>query len=228
MNRPAAERTTAGDHLVEHGPEREDIGPRICRFALRLFGRHVGGSAEDRAFLGLKVLSHTRGPGSDALVHRRVVDGIGQLREAEIENFDRPLVAGRAQHDVGRLEVAMENACRVRGGQRVGYLHTVLQRVADTQPAVANHGGERRTGDVLHRHEVDALGLTDVVDSNDVRVIQRGRGSRLLDESFPALWVDRAIRAEELDGDGPAEPRIERTVDDAHAAFTNRRQDLVV
>ena len=82
----------------------------------------------------------------------------------------------------------MEDAGRVRCRQRVRDLNGVLQRVLDTQSGCAPMTSASDVpGDVLHRDEVDALGLSDVIDRDDVRVIQRGGGSGFLDESLPAL-----------------------------------------
>ena len=89
----------------------------------------------------------------------------------------------------------MKNAGGVRGRQRVRDLHRVLQPVTDAQPASSDHVGERRAGDVLHRDEVDAVVLPDVVDRDDVRMIQGGGGSCLLNEALPTLAVDRAHQA---------------------------------
>ena len=44
----ALERPVAGQHLVEHDAEREDVRPRVDLAAPRLLGGHVGDRAEDR------------------------------------------------------------------------------------------------------------------------------------------------------------------------------------
>ena len=59
-------------------------------------------------------------------------------------------------------------------------------------------------------------------------MIERGGGSGLVDEALSALFADRSVVPEQLDGDGPSEAHVDRTVDDAHAAFTDRRQYLVM
>jgi len=48
-------RAARGQHFVEHGAERENVAARIHRLALRLLGRHVGGSAYDGAFFRPRV-----------------------------------------------------------------------------------------------------------------------------------------------------------------------------
>ena len=45
----AAERTPAGDHLVQGDAEGENVGPMIERRSLRLLGRHVGDGSENDA-----------------------------------------------------------------------------------------------------------------------------------------------------------------------------------
>jgi len=47
----------------------------------------------------------------------------------------------------------------------------------------------RLTGHVLHGDEVDAVGLVDVIDRDDVRVIERRRCLRFLDEAALSLRV---------------------------------------
>ena len=47
----AREGLAAGRHLVEHGAEREDVGPRVGFFSFELLGRHVLERAEDRSRL---------------------------------------------------------------------------------------------------------------------------------------------------------------------------------
>jgi len=46
------EDTLAGNHFIQHGPERPDVGPLVDDFAARLLGRHVGCGAEDDTHAG--------------------------------------------------------------------------------------------------------------------------------------------------------------------------------
>ena len=219
------ERAAARDHFVEHGTEGKDIGSRVRRFSLDLFGSHVSRGAQDRPFLGLRALRSLGAVCRELLACRIEASRLGQLREAEIQNLDGASVA---DHDVRWLDVAMQNPGGVRRRQRICNLHRVLQAVRNRQSVAGKQLGQRRARDVLHRDEVDTLVLPDVVDRDDVRMIERGGGSGLVDEALSALFADRSVVPEQLDGDGPSEAHVDRTVDDAHAAFTDRRQYLVM
>jgi hypothetical protein len=84
------------------------------------------------------------------------------------------------------------------------------------------------TWDVLHRDEVHALVLADVVDRDDVRMIQARRGSRFLDEALAAFGVEGGFAAQDLDRHGPAQSCIDGAVHGPHPAFTERLQELVM
>src|SRR5215471_11201214 len=91
----------AGEHFVEHQPEREDVGARIGGFALQLLRRHVLQRALDGAVGG-----HGYGGGFVA-----ALELLPHLRQYEIEQLDAVL----RDHDVGGFEVAMDDALAVSG-----------------------------------------------------------------------------------------------------------------
>jgi len=92
-------RALAGGHFVENGAERVDIGARVGLLAFQLFGGHIrerAGSGRSSGEAG----GELAGGGSAK-----------QPGEAEIEHFG--LVFG-GDHNVGRLEVAMNHPVLVR------------------------------------------------------------------------------------------------------------------
>ena len=110
---------TAGHHLVQHRAEAEDVRPRVDLAALRLFGRHVRGRADDLP------------PRSAATVRVRRRGAIGrleQLRQPEVEDLDAIVVG---DHHVRRLQVTVDDAGFVRRGEGIGNLHAVAQRLRD-------------------------------------------------------------------------------------------------
>ena len=100
--------------------------------------------------------------------------------------------------------------------------------VAIGSGALREHPIERRALDQLHRDEGRARVLVDVVDRDDVRVVEGGGRARLLHEPPVAIGIGRRFWRQHLDGDGPAEPRIDGAVDHAHAAAADFGFETVV
>ena len=80
---------------------------------------------------------------------------------------------------------------------------------------------------VLHHDEVVAVGRLDFVNGDDVRVIQRRGGVRLLHESAAAILVADTIGRQHLDRDLAVEPRIASAIDLAHPSGADEGQDFV-
>src|SRR6185503_14012134 len=97
------ERRRAGDHLVDHDPDREHVAPRVDGFSLPLLRGHVARRADDDPGAG----QVRRGDQSG------VLDG---PCEPEVEELD----AVRGEKDVRRLEIAVYDLVaveRVEGGE---------------------------------------------------------------------------------------------------------------
>jgi hypothetical protein len=108
--RRACECRSSGRHLVEHQPEREQVGPRVNVFTAQLLGRHVRNRADDAS-------SVRQGRGRHRGLHRR---GRGPLhrgfRQPKVEDFRTP----RGEKNVRRLDVAVHDPFGVRGFQGIG------------------------------------------------------------------------------------------------------------
>ena len=113
----------------------------------------------------------------------------------------------------------------------------VIQRIGDPdggaqgewqrQGAVLQSAREGRAVDILHHQEDGRPVLTNVMECADVRMRDAGDGARFVPEPFDAaVWRVHDLAREELDGDGPIESRIARTVDFAHSSGAERCQDL--
>ena len=118
------ERVPAGEQLEEDHAERIEVAPRVDRAAGpeeegQRLGRHVGERAADRGALGAG----------------RVV--------GEVEVEDHRLAVVREQ-DVGRLDVAVEDAALVRVGQAVGQARSEPEDGPDERqaPELAERLGE--------------------------------------------------------------------------------------
>ena len=116
--------------------------------------------------------------------------------------------------------------------QGVGDLNGIPQRIFEIQSTFADELVERLAGHELHGDEVGGtLGQirgVDVVNVDDVGVIQGGSRLRLLHKAAFAVGAGSDIRAQDLDGHGPIEMGIERTIHHTHPALAELGIDPVM
>ena len=116
----------------------------VAALAFQLLRRHVRRRADARGILAL------------------------DRRDPEIHDAD---FAGAVQHDVRRLEVAVDDASLVRGGERGAELPGHLDRAIFGRPAdAAQRRREVLSVDELHRQEHASFAFADVVHTTDVRM----------------------------------------------------------
>ena len=145
----AAEGMASADQLVEDQPEREDIGLHAGAAGDELLRRHVCDGAAAR---GVGRLGRGRRATACAGWVEVGLVPIEPSGQAEVEDLDQAAVG---EHDVGGLQVAMEDAEPVRGGEAVGDLDAGGERELQAGRALGDHLVERLAGDVLH----DDVGL---------------------------------------------------------------------
>ena len=155
----ADERRPAAAQLEHDAAERVEIGAMIDRDAAALLRRHVRRRPHHRA--GLR---H---------VHAVADVVAGELGDPEVEQLD-PLAARHLrighQEDVVGLEIAMDDALGVRGGQRAGDLPRDRERRRPAKPAARRPPRQRLALEVLHDDVRRALGRpAEVVDLDDAR-----------------------------------------------------------
>ena len=202
----AVERELPGEHLVEDDAERPDVGAGVDVLAAELFGRHVGDGADGAAGAGQAGLA-------------------GDLGQAEVGDAGRPVLG---DEDVGRLDVAVDDAARVGGGQAVGDLGGDGQGLGRGQGAALDLGPQALAAAEGHGDEhAPVLALADLVDGADVRVVEDGGGLGLVDEALAGLGVVDELRGQELEGDGAAELEVVGLVDDAHAAAADLAEEAI-
>ncbi len=205
------ERADAGHHLVEDHAQGVDVGARRRARPLGLLRSHVG----DRA--------------DELTGRRRIARGQPEVDgQPEVEDLDQlAAVVGRGDHDVGRLEVAVDDAAAVAGLDRGAHRGEQPGGAGRGQRPGGERVGQRRPVELLH-HQVGAgVGILAVVEDLDhVGVADVGGGLGLGGEAAAA---GRGV----LLGEQPLERHLvadrqpARRVDLAHPAGAERAQDLV-
>ncbi len=128
-------------------------------------------------------------------------------------------MAASVEHHVGGLEIAMQHAAIVRGGQPGRNLAPDVERLVGRQTADSlEQRGQVLAVDVLHRQEVRAVELGDVVDAAHVRVRHLTGQADFRQEPFTTGGVVGQRARQELERDRHAEFEVVGAVDLAHAA----------
>ena len=122
----------------------------------------------------------------------------------------------------------MHDAGRMRLGESPGDLNGDVERHVDRQRSLGDPVAQRAAFVEGHREiQLSVIGLADVVDRVDVRMVERRGGLGFLDEAGLGGLVAGQVPRQELEGERAAEPRVEGMVDDAHAALADDRDELV-
>ena len=209
--RPSFERAAPGHHFVQDDAKREDVGPRVERIAQRLLGRHV----QNRSNRGARIGERCRRLG-----------GLGDRGKAEVEQLR---VAARRDEDVRRLDVAVDDARRMRGVERIGDLHADVDDGSDRKRSAREPFVQREAAEQFHyeiRASVGFGGLADVVNRADIRMIEPRRGAGFALEAGQMFFRGGQRGGEQLERDVPVKRQIVCLVDLAHAAGADRSDDL--
>ena len=199
----------AGQHLVKQEAERVDVGGSGLRLAEHLLGRHVDGGAEDHAGLG-----RLRG--------RLECSGNSEVEEAHGAEIGLSRPAGN--QDVGRLEVAMDNAVGVRLAEGAGDPGAGFDGLRQGQRAGLQDHVETRAFDPFRRGIRAAPGHAGVEQGDYIRVIEGLRHAGFGADGFEHLL---AGRGEHLEGDAAAAELVASEVGDGERAAAEGRFDLV-
>ncbi len=136
------------------------------------------------------------------------------LRQPEVENL---CLTSIRDEDVRGLDVPVDDSFRVCGIERVGDLDAQIEHRFDLQRLASDPVPERLPLQQFHGDEGSPIGLVDLVDRADVRVVQGGRSFGLPLETAESLRVVGEFVGKELQGDVATELQVFRLVDHTHA-----------
>ena len=153
----------------------------------------------------------------------------GRLGQAEVEHLDRRLVPLAGEHQVARLDVAVDEPFLVGVLEPQGRLVDEVAGVGHRQrPLGLDHLGQVEPLDVLHRED-DALAEPDGgVGRDDVRVAELGDGPDLAEEAVEHAGAFHDLPPHHLEHLVAAHQRVVGQVDHAHAAPAELPLDLVI
>ena len=213
----------AGQHLVHDAAERPDVGAAVERQPARLLGAHVGGRPHHRVGAGLARRQRVR----SGLVAARIGDdGFGQ---AEVEHLHHAV--GR-ELDVGRLQIAVDDALFVRGVERVHDLAGDADHLGKRQAAPGRGGAlqvfvQRVAFDQLHHQRQHAALFLEAEERGDVGMVEGGQDAGFALEPCDAFGIGDEGLGQRLQRDVAAQVRVMRPIHLAHSALTYESQDFV-
>lgn len=183
---PCGERRTAGDQLVQQDARAVDVDGGGLRATLGGLGRHIGGGADELV-----------GPGEPR--------GVGQARDAEVGEHRVHLAVALVEQDVGGLQVAVDDAVGMAGGERVRDLRGE-QRGGDRGERAVLAEVAVQVGAVDQVHdEGEEVALDDqVAGAHDVLVSEPQQHGALAQEPHHDVRVVGELLLQDLDRHGLA------------------------
>ena len=121
----------------------------------------------------------------------------------------------------------MDDGAIVRGLDSRRDLQADAKRLSQRHCPASDSIGQRRPLDELEHQRRAGVGRLHAVDGGDVRMIERGQCLCLALEAHQPISIRGERLGQDLDGDVAPQAAIPRTVDLAHAACPERRENLV-
>jgi hypothetical protein len=128
----------------------------------------------------------------------------------------------------GTRKIAMDDAARVRGGERAGDLRHDRRTLERLDPLPPHACLEALAPQQRHHDVRPAVAVrAEIVDLDDTRVIDRGRGARLVEEALHDRRVRRHLRQQHLQRSQPPERNVLGAIHHPHAAAPELGDDAV-
>jgi len=206
--------------LVQRDAKGELIAACVDVSCGVLLGRHVRRRSDHGALDGQRrfAVDPVRVGGHAA---RSVRPGRARARQPEVGD---PWTTVRAEQDVARLEIAMNDPGRMGGHEPATGCDQPVDNLRRIASSVAHPLPERRPLHELHRDEAAPIAAHDVVDRHDIGMTEPRQRPRL---PFDPSAVLCTAAVQHLDGNLSLQPRVERAIDPTHPALTHELQQRV-
>ena len=152
---------------------------------------------------------------------RGVRDRLGQ---AEVEDLHGPV---RRELDVGRFQIAVDDAFVMRRFERIGHLPGSGQRLIEGKRTAPNPCREVLALDQLHHERADLARLFESMNVRDVCVIEGRQRFGFAFEAREPIGIGRESLRQDLQRDVAIEVRIAGAIHLAHGAGAEWSEDRV-
>ena len=125
-------------------------------------------------------------------------------------------MAARRNKDIGRLDVAVSDALRVRRIQPIGNLDREVEQFVDLYEFRPDPVLEGLPFEILHRNEGLAFIFADLINGANMGMVESRGGARFTLKAFQSLAVLGEMFGQELQGDESAELGVFGLVDYTH------------
>ena len=244
----AIDRRVQRKYAVEYCTERIDVGAMVYlrHPAVGLFRSHVERSAHDLPLQRHRPQACTGISGTGGVDQCQVGNGsrcgiflilIASQHLPQPPVHDKHL-AELADHDVLRLQVAVDNVLRVREGNGIAHLQEYVQQNIErifcngfsvSLLYVVENFVKRHAFDELHRVEDVARGIhSKFMDGNNAGVLHLPGDLRLLYETQDLILVGLFRIEQHFHCDGAADVHVLRLEDCAHASGRDDLADIVL
>ena len=99
----------------------------------------------------------------------------------------------------------MNDAARVCRRQRIGDLHSYQKSAAQLQRPTSNQLPDVASFDVLHRDEMQPIGLVQIEDGTNIRMVQRGGEAGFAFKALEVGFFYRKLGGQNFDDNGAAQ-----------------------
>jgi hypothetical protein len=137
-------------------------------------------------------------------------------------------VAALGNKDVRRLDVAVDDAFRVRGVERIRNLNRQPKQNVGLDGPAGNAMLQRQPVEKLHHKKGMAILLPDLMNGADIGMVERRSRLRLTLKPRQSLRVSNNVIGQKLQGDKTVQGNVLGLVDNAHAAAPKLLDDTVV